>query len=108
MKTLQNYIDGTWTDSQDPNRLTVINPSTEEPVAEFPQGAEADVDLAVISARTAQSAWRALTVEDRVARIIRWADRIEEHTDELAELECREMGKPVGIGRNFIAAGVEG
>lgn len=108
MKTLQNYISGTWTNSQGPNRLTVVNPSTEESVAEFPEGAAADVDLAVASAKTAQSAWGALTVEDRVARIIRWADRIEEHTDELAELECREMGKPVGIGRSFIAAGVGG
>lgn len=108
MKTLQNYIDGAWTDSRDPNRLTVVNPSTEEKVAEFPQGTTADIDLAVASAITAQSEWRALTVEDRVARLIRWAERIEEHTDELAELECCEMGKPVGIGRNFIAAGVAG
>lgn len=108
MKTLQNHINGAWTDSRDPNLMTVVNPATEETVAQLPRGSADDVELAVASARRAQSGWGSSTVEERVARIVRWADRIEEHTDELAELECREMGKPVGIGRNFITAGVAG
>lgn len=108
MTTLQNFIDGTWTDSRDGSMLSVVNPATEETIAEFPQGSDADVDQAVAAARRAQPEWTALTVEDRVAQIGRWADRIEEHTDELAEIECREMGKPVDIGRGFIAAGVAG
>ena len=108
MTTLQNFIDGAWTDSRDNSMLSVVNPSTEEPIAEFPQGSDADVDQAVAAARRAQLGWAAQTVEDRVAQIVRWADRIEEHIDELAEIECREMGKPIDIGRGFIAAGVAG
>ncbi|GAA1858878.1 aldehyde dehydrogenase family protein [Brevibacterium marinum] len=107
-RTLQNFIDGAWTGSFDDTLLPVVNPATQETIARFPRGSGADVDRAVAAALRAQAEWSALSVEDRVARILRWADRIEEHTDELAELECREMGKPVDIGRRFIAAGVAG
>lgn len=106
--TLRNFIDGAWIDSRDDTRLQVVNPATEETIARFPQGSGADVDHAVAAARRAQPEWNALSVDDRVALIVGWADRIEEHTDELAELECREMGKPVDVGRGFIAAGVAG
>lgn len=108
MTTLQNHIDGTWTDSHDSHRLSVVNPTTEATEAEFGRGCAADVDAAVAAARRVQPAWAATTLADRVTLIRRWADRIEEHTDELAELEYREMGKPIGIGRGFIAAGVAG
>ncbi|WP_210603847.1 aldehyde dehydrogenase family protein [Brevibacterium oceani] len=108
MLTLQNHIDGAWTDSHDEHRLSVVNPATEVTEAEFGRGSPADVDAAIAAAKRAQQAWAATALEDRVALIRDWADRIEEHTDELAELECREMGKPIGIGCGFIAAGVAG
>lgn len=108
MKILQNLIGGTWADSHSNDQLTVVNPATEEVIAQFPAGSAEDIDDAVAAALRAQPAWNQLTLEDRVARITRWADRIGEHTDELAELECREMGKPVGVGRGFIEAGVAG
>ncbi|MFE5992771.1 aldehyde dehydrogenase family protein [Streptomyces sp. NPDC056453] len=62
--------------------------------------------MAVVVA--AQPEWAALTVRRRVERIRAWADTIAAHAAELAELECREMGKPVGIGRSFIAGAVAG
>lgn len=108
MLTLQNHIDGAWTDSHDEHRLSVVNPATEVAEAEFGRGCPADIDAAVAAAKRAQQTWATTALEDRVARIRDWADRIEEHTEELAELECREMGKPIGIGRGFIAAGVAG
>ncbi|RII20460.1 Lactaldehyde dehydrogenase [Streptomyces sp. YIM 130001] len=108
MKTLQILIGGVWEDSRSDALLDVVNPATEEVVARTPAGSEDDVDRAVAAAVRAQPAWAALSVAERVARISAWADVIAEHADELAELECREMGKPVGLGRTFIEGAVAG
>lgn len=102
MKTLQNHIGGTWTDSHSGSFLDLVNPTTEETIAQLPAGSPDDVDQAVGAAVAAHTAWAALPVADRVARIQASAGRIAEHADELAELECREMGKPVGLGRMFL------
>lgn len=106
MKTLQNLIGGVWDDSVGDVLLDVVNPATEEVVARTPAGSKDDVDRAVTAAEQAQPAWAALPVAERVARISAWADAVAEHTDELAALECREMGKPIGIGRTFIDGAV--
>ncbi|MFG2587953.1 aldehyde dehydrogenase family protein [Streptomyces sp. NPDC048438] len=108
MKTLQNLVGGMWEDSLDDALLDVVNPATEDVVARAPGGCGGDIDRAVAAAVRAQPAWAALPVSERVAQLFAWADTIAEHADELAELECREMGKPVGIGRNFIDGAVAG
>lgn len=108
MKTLQNLIDGIWEDSRNGTSLDVVNPATEEVIARFPAGCADDVDRAVAAAVRAQPAWASLPVAERVERIHAWADAISEHALELAELECREMGKPVGLGRSFIDGAVAG
>ncbi|HCA85809.1 MAG TPA: aldehyde dehydrogenase, partial [Streptomyces sp.] len=106
MKTLQNLIGGIWEDSRGDALLDVVNPATEDVIARAPAGSPEDVDRAVAAAVRAQPAWAALPVAERVARISAWADAVAEHAEELAELECREMGKPVGIGRTFIGGAV--
>lgn len=108
MKTLQNLIGGVWGDSLSDVLLDVVNPATEDVVARTPAGCKDDVDRAVAAAIQAQPAWAALPVVERVARISAWADAVTEHAGELAALECREMGKPVGIGRTFIDGVVAG
>ncbi|MGW0817213.1 aldehyde dehydrogenase family protein [Streptomyces viridiviolaceus] len=108
MKTLQNLIGGIWEDSLDDALLDVVNPATENVVARAPGGSRADVDRAVAAALRAQPGWAALPVADRVACISTWADTIAEHAEELAELECQEMGKPTGVGRTFIDGAVAG
>ncbi|MFF3494569.1 aldehyde dehydrogenase family protein [Streptomyces sp. NPDC002795] len=108
METLQNHIGGRWKEPTGEDVITVVNPATEEAVAHFRAGSPADVDHAVAAARAAQREWAALTVARRVERVHAWADTIAAHTAELAELECREMGKPVGIGRTFVEGAVAG
>lgn len=108
MKTLQNLIDGTWEDSRSGTSLDLVNPATEEVIARLPGGCADDVDRAVTAAVRAQPAWASLPLTERVARIHEWADAVSEHVSELAELECREMGKPVGLGRSFIDGAVAG
>ncbi|MBE1582482.1 aldehyde dehydrogenase family protein [Nonomuraea angiospora] len=108
MKTLQNLIGGTWEDSRGDAFHDVVNPATEEVVARCPSGSPQDVRLAVDAAVRAQPAWAALSVAERVERLSRWADTVAAHADELAELECREMGKPVALGRAFIGGAATG
>lgn len=111
MKSLRNHIGGSWTDSHSDATLDLVNPSTEATIARSPAGSADDVDDAVVAAIQAQAAWSELPVADRVTAITSWARQIMEHAGEIAELQCQEMGKPVGLGRSFIegaAAGLEG
>ncbi|MEV4176532.1 aldehyde dehydrogenase family protein [Nonomuraea sp. NPDC049709] len=108
MKTLQNLIGGTWEGSRGDAFHPVVNPATEEVVASCPSGSPEDVRLAVDAAVRAQPAWAALPVAERVGRLSRWADTIAAHAGELAEIECREMGKPVALGRAFIGGAAQG
>ena len=69
-------------------------------------GCAEDVDRAVAAAAAAGPAWAALTLDVRIAHLERIADAVAAHAGELAELQCREMGKPLGLGRTFIDNGV--
>ena len=104
MKTLQNLIGGHWRDTRGEAFHEVVDPATEEVTARCPSGSSEDAHQAVGAAVEAQPAWAALPVAERVARLTQWADAVAEHAPELAEIECREMGKPVALGTSFIGA----
>nr|WP_296770781.1 aldehyde dehydrogenase family protein [Rhodococcus sp. (in: high G+C Gram-positive bacteria)] len=108
MKILQNLINGVWQDPRVNTLLDVVNPATEEVIAQFGCGSADDVDRAVDAAVDAQAGWAALPVAQRIEHLSGWAEAIAEHAEELAELECREMGKPVVLGRTFIDGAVQG
>ncbi|WP_072802558.1 aldehyde dehydrogenase family protein [Rhodococcoides yunnanense] len=108
MKILQNLIGGVWEDPLYAVQLDLINPATEELIARYPAGSADDVDRAVDAADDAHAEWAALPVTERVEHLARWASAIDEHADELAELECQEMGKPIALGRSFIDGAVQG
>ncbi|GAA3546815.1 aldehyde dehydrogenase family protein [Amycolatopsis ultiminotia] len=105
MPTLRNHIGGRWAPSASPAVADLVNPSTGEVVAQWPVGCAEDVDSAVAAASAAQPAWAALPLENRLAHLERMADVVVAHAEELAELQCREMGKPVALGRTFIESG---
>lgn len=108
MRSLQHFIGGRWVESTDGDTLAVINPATEETFARFGAASADEVDRAVAAALDAQPRWAALSVAERVDRISTWADTVAQHAAELAELECREMGKPAATGRSFIDGAVAG
>ncbi|MGI5415150.1 aldehyde dehydrogenase family protein [Actinomadura luteofluorescens] len=105
MRILRNLVGGAWTPSADPSSLDLVDPATEETVARLPGGSPDDVDHAVAAAAAAQPAWRALSVTERVRRIGAYAEVVGAHADELARLQCQEMGQPVVLGRSFVEAG---
>jgi acyl-CoA reductase-like NAD-dependent aldehyde dehydrogenase len=76
-----------------------VDPATGEVLATLPLGSADDVDAAVASARGAQPAWAALDPTDRTRILVRLSQLIEEHADELAELESRDVGKPLAEAR---------
>jgi acyl-CoA reductase-like NAD-dependent aldehyde dehydrogenase len=108
MKQLWNLIDGTWTAPSDGTYSDLVDPATEQVVARWPVSTTADVDRAVAAATMAQRAWSEVPVADRVRRLTAWADAVVEHAQELAELQCSEMGQPVALARTFVemSAGV--
>jgi acyl-CoA reductase-like NAD-dependent aldehyde dehydrogenase len=91
--------------------LQTIDPATGEVIAEVPDASAADVDAAVARARDAfrpDGGWRSLAPAARARLLWRVGDLIEEHADELAELETRDQGQPIGISRNVsVAAAAE-
>jgi betaine-aldehyde dehydrogenase len=93
--TLKNFIDGEFVDPADGRTSAVINPSTGEEIAQAPDSTREDVDRAVRAARAAFDGWSRATPGERSAALLELADRIEEHADELAELESANAGKPL-------------
>jgi len=80
----------------------VLNPATEERIAELPHGSVEVADRAVATARAAFPAWRAVAPEDRARLLRRLAGLVEEHAEELALLETRNVGKPIGDARGEV------
>jgi acyl-CoA reductase-like NAD-dependent aldehyde dehydrogenase len=83
-------------------KLHVINPATAQPVAELDQADREDADRAVAAARAAFPRWRAVAPSDRARLLRRLAVAVEEHAEELAQLETRNVGKPIADSRGEV------
>ena len=94
---LQNFIDGEFVDAADGESEEVTNPATGDVIAEMQLSTEKDVDRAVAAARRAFPGWAATTPGERAAAILKLADLLEEHAEELADLESADAGKPRGV-----------
>jgi betaine-aldehyde dehydrogenase len=91
---LQNFIDGQFVDPAGGETEPVLNPATAEQIAEAPLSSEEDVDRAVEAAKRAFDGWGTTTPGERALALLKLADRIEEHADEIADLEASDAGKP--------------
>ena len=90
-----------------PDLLTIVEPATEGVLAEVPRAGAAEVDEAVARARRALPAWRALAPGKRAALLRALADTLESQLEELALIEARNAGKPIGSARGEIAMVVD-
>jgi acyl-CoA reductase-like NAD-dependent aldehyde dehydrogenase len=75
--------------------MSVINPATEEVLAECPRASEAQLNAAVAAAKAAFPAWAATPIDERRKIIVQMADVIEANMTELARLLTTEQGKPL-------------
>jgi acyl-CoA reductase-like NAD-dependent aldehyde dehydrogenase len=81
------------------DRLEVLEPATEAVLQEIPRGDAADVDRAVARAKAAFPAWRAVAPAERAEHLRALANALTAHGEELAQLEARNAGKPIGDAR---------
>jgi acyl-CoA reductase-like NAD-dependent aldehyde dehydrogenase len=85
----------------------VINPATEETIAELDEAGTDELEEAVARAKKAFPPWSALSPPDRARMMRRIADTIEAHGEELALLETRNVGKPISDARSEVAMVVD-
>ena len=96
----KNYIGGKWLDAAGGETMEVLNPATGETIAEVPASTAEDADRAVQAAKDALPEWLETTPGERAEMLLKLADVIEENADELAELESRNVGKPLPVSRD--------
>jgi len=87
--------------------IAVIEPATEQVMAQIPRAGVEETDAAVAAAVAAFPSWRAVAPAERSALLRGLADAIEERAEELAVLEARNAGKPIGDARGEMGMVVE-
>jgi len=80
--------------------MDVLNPATGEVIARVPSGTAEDVDAAVDAAKAALPDWLETTPGERAEMLLRLADLLDAHAEELARIESRNVGKPLSFARD--------
>ena len=96
----KNFVGGDWVDAVEGGTMEVLNPATGEVIAEVPRGTQADVDRAVEAAKQALPEWLETTPGERQEALLKLAAVIEDNAEELAEIESRNVGKPLSYARD--------
>jgi gamma-glutamyl-gamma-aminobutyraldehyde dehydrogenase len=91
------FIGGRFVNASSGARFPTLNPTTRQTLAEVAQGTAKDVDLAVAAARKAfrSGVWSRMAPRARMEILYKAAQLMQEHGDELALLDCLDMGKPI-------------
>jgi betaine-aldehyde dehydrogenase len=97
VRTYQNFVNGKWESAASGKTFAVYDPSKEEVIAQVAASEAADVDRAVKAARAAfdSGPWAQTTAQDRGRVLFKLAEKIRQNSAALAELECRNSGKPI-------------
>src|ERR687883_1045150 len=98
----KNFVGGEWVESLDGETMEVLNPATGETIAEVPRSTAKDVDRAVEAAKKALPEWLETTPAERAELLLKLADLLDEHAEELAKLESTNVGKPLSYARDEI------
>ena len=89
-------IDGEWVSARSGKTFDSINPSTGEVIGEVAEADAGDVDVAVAAARRAfDGPWSKFTPQQRQNVLLKLADLVEQHLDELRMLDVIDMGMPI-------------
>jgi 1-pyrroline dehydrogenase len=96
----KNFVGGEWVDAVEGGTMEVLNPATGETIAEVPRGTQGDVDRAVEAAKKALPEWLETTPGERQEALLKLAAVIDDNAEELAEIESRNVGKPLSYARD--------
>ncbi|MGY1774180.1 gamma-aminobutyraldehyde dehydrogenase [Blastococcus sp. SYSU D00813] len=94
---LRNFVGGEAVDTADGRRMDLVDPATGEVFASAPVSGPEDVDRAYRVAADAFETWRDTTPSERQRALLKLADLVEEHADELIRLESQNTGKPLAL-----------
>jgi len=99
------FVAGSWAPARG-ERITMTDPSTEEPVYEVPEAGKDEIDTAVAAACEVHDAgsWASVPPAERAAYLLRFADELEKREPELNVQLAREFGAPIGIAREVAGA----
>lgn len=105
LKRYGNFIDKVWRDAVSGEVLTLKNPSDGTDLAWIARGGQADIDLAVMAARKALAGdWGNMTATERGRILYRISQAVLREIDLLAELEAKDVGKPLTQARADVVA----
>ena len=102
MKNYKMWIDGKWVSAVSGATYRVVNPATEEEIAQIPKGDERDVDLAVKAARKAFPLWSKTSQAERSAILVKIATMLREHVEEFAQIDALDHGTPINAARRMV------
>lgn len=99
------YIDGKWVAAVEGKTRDLLNPATNEMIATVAEGSAKDAERAILAARKAfdEGPWPNMLAVERANLLFKLADKIESHGDELAEIDTRNMGKPLREAKYDVA-----
>ncbi len=96
LKRREMYIGGKWGPGSGHDFQKIVNPATGNVIAEVPKGTEEDVNNAVRAARDAyDDVWFDTTPRERSERLLKLAEVVALHGEELARIESENVGKPL-------------
>lgn len=109
MNLLQNYINGAWVKSCGNESINVVNPATQEVLAQVPYGddTQKDVAQAVLSAQAAYLEWKNVPVLKRIQPLFKLKQLLEENRDEIARLITLECGKTLAESSGELQRAIE-
>lgn len=94
---IRNFIDGASVDAAEGGTSDLVDPTTGQVFASAPVSTKADIDAAYTAAAKAFETWGNTTPSERQAALLKIADAIESHADELIALESQNTGKPIAV-----------
>jgi betaine-aldehyde dehydrogenase len=93
----QMFINGEWVNSSDGATRDIISPASGAVIASVQEGTAADAEKAIAAAKAAFETWYDSTPKDRQLAMLKLADRVEEHAEELVRIEAENVGKPYEV-----------
>ena len=107
VKTIKNYIEGEWRESESKQLLDVINPAKNEVIAKVPLSTPKEVCQAIDSANKAFQSWKETPSTTRAKYMFKLKDLLEKNSEELAQIVVNENGKTIEEARGEIIRGIE-
>jgi len=87
--------------------MEILNPASGESIGDVPNMSADDVDAAVERAKEARSGWLDATPGERSELLLKLADVITDNAEELAQIESRNVGKPISLAREEMPFGAD-